>query len=81
MQEKQQELLTHSLNLLSVKDPMAFQAVAAMTTQTQVYSDEYIDPSDAAEALRMEEQGRLNGTEQQALADLGFRPEQLGFGS
>lgn len=46
-------LVRHQTDLLSTKDPMTFQAVAA--PQMPVYSD--YDPSDEAEIQRLRERG------------------------
>lgn len=51
----------HFSNLLSTKDPLAFQAVAVASTKVDPYDTEY-DPSDEAEIARLRERGISDGS-------------------
>jgi hypothetical protein len=55
-----QSTLTHLANLLSTKDPMAFQAVSVVTPGVPSYDTEY-DPSDEAEIERLRGRGHSDG--------------------
>jgi hypothetical protein len=55
-----QKTLIHLSNLLSSKDPMAFQAVSVVSPQMPAYDSEY-DPSDEAEIARLRERGISDG--------------------
>ena len=48
------ELLNKSLTLLSTKDPLAYQQVAAMEMSSLTLDDPYISMTDEAEAERYE---------------------------
>lgn len=52
------QLTKHLSNLLSAKDPMAFQAIAV--ENPTIYSADY-DPSDEAEINRLRERGLSDG--------------------
>jgi hypothetical protein len=56
MMRENSKLLSQAVNLLSVKDPLAYQAVATVNQPVYAY-----DPSDEAEILRMRARGVSDG--------------------
>ncbi len=66
------ELNDKAMTLLSVKDPLAYQAVQVMNQQG-LYADPDYDPSDEAEARRIEERegGLSDDDERDFLRSIG----------
>lgn len=77
------QLLDKALGLVATNDPLAFQAIQAMTSPTG-YDEPQYDPSDEAELARLREMHRdlgddLNGDELDLLSDVAnVAPELFG---
>lgn len=78
------QLLDKALGLVATNDPLAFQAIQAMT-QASGYDEPEYDPSDDAEFQRLKDMGRvnegdgLNGEELDILSDVAsVAPELFG---
>jgi hypothetical protein len=80
--EKQQshtyQLMDKLIAAAVAKDPMAFQAIQAMSSST--FPEAEVDPSDFGEYERLVEQGRLDQIDDAALQSLGIGPEHFGIG-